>query len=51
MESVIIDYADRENIDLIVMGTRGKSDFKRALLGSVASGVMSYARSPILIVR
>jgi nucleotide-binding universal stress UspA family protein len=51
VESIIIDYAERESVDLIVMGTRGKSGFKRALLGSVASGVLSYASCPVMIVR
>jgi nucleotide-binding universal stress UspA family protein len=50
-ESVIVDYAECEGVDLIIMGTRGKSGFKRALLGSVASGVLSYARCPVMIVR
>jgi nucleotide-binding universal stress UspA family protein len=34
----IVEYADREKIDLIVIGTRGRSTFKRILLGSTASG-------------
>jgi nucleotide-binding universal stress UspA family protein len=33
----IIGYAERGNIDLIVVGTRGRSAFKRSLLGSTAS--------------
>lgn len=51
VEWVIINYAERESVDLIVMGTRGKSGFKRALLGSVASGVLSYAHCPVMIIR
>jgi nucleotide-binding universal stress UspA family protein len=34
----IVDYAERGNVDLIV-GTRGRSGFKKMLLGSVATGV------------
>ena len=40
----ILDFAD--NIDLIVIGTRGRSGFKRLLLGSVASHVVTYAHCP-----
>lgn len=47
----IIGYAERENIDLIVVGTRGKSGFKRLLLGSIASGVVTHAHCPVLVVK
>jgi nucleotide-binding universal stress UspA family protein len=33
----IVDYAEDKGVDLIVIGTRGKSGFKKMLLGSVAS--------------
>ncbi|MGZ5501667.1 MAG: universal stress protein, partial [Nitrososphaeraceae archaeon] len=36
----IIQYAEKENIDLIVIGTRGRSGIKKLLLGSTASGVV-----------
>jgi nucleotide-binding universal stress UspA family protein len=38
-------------VDLIVMGTRGRSGFRGMLLGSVASAVLAYARCPVMIVR
>lgn len=47
----IVEYADEKNVDLIVVGTRGRSRFVRALLGSVAQGVVTYARCPVLVVR
>ena len=47
----IIDFAEKENIDLIVVGTRGRSGLKRLLLGSVASGVVNYAHCPVMIVK
>jgi nucleotide-binding universal stress UspA family protein len=49
--SAIIDYAKKNQVDLIVVGTRGHSRFKRLVLGSIASGVSSYAHCPVLIVR
>jgi nucleotide-binding universal stress UspA family protein len=49
--SAIIDYAKKNQVDLIVLGTRGHSRFKRLVLGSIASGVSSYAHCPVLVVR
>ena len=46
-----IDFAEKENIDLIVVGTRGRSGLKRLLLGSVASGIVNYAHCPVMIVK
>ena len=37
----IIEYAENNDMDLIVMGTIGISGFKRLLLGSTASGVVT----------
>ena len=47
----IIQYAEKENIDLIVIGTRGRSGFKKLLLGSTASGVVTYAHCPVLVTK
>ena len=47
----IVGYAEHENTDLIIIGTRGRSGFKRMLLGSVASGVVTYAHCPVLVVK
>jgi nucleotide-binding universal stress UspA family protein len=47
----IVEYAERENIDLIVIGTRGRSAFKRLLLGSTSSGVVTHAHCPVMVVR
>ncbi|MDF2767247.1 MAG: putative universal stress protein [Nitrososphaeraceae archaeon] len=47
----IVDYAEHENVDLIVIGSRGKSGFKKLLLGSTASGVVTYATCPVLVVK
>src|SRR5919108_5489474 len=40
---VIIDYTKKKNIDLIVIGSRGLSRFKRRLVGSVADAVVNHA--------
>jgi nucleotide-binding universal stress UspA family protein len=47
----IIQYAEKENIDLIVLGTRGRSGFKKLLLGSTATGVVTYAHCPVLVTK
>lgn len=47
----IVDYAESNHVDLIVIGTRGRSGFSRLLLGSVASGVITYSSCPVLVVK
>jgi nucleotide-binding universal stress UspA family protein len=47
----IVDYAEDKDVDLIVIGTRGKSVFKKILLGSVASKVVTYAHCPVMVVK
>jgi nucleotide-binding universal stress UspA family protein len=47
----IVRYAENKKADLIVMGTQGRTGIKRFLLGSVASGVVSHAKSSVLVVR
>jgi len=49
--SAIVDYAERENVDLIVIGSRGRTGFKKMLLGSTASGVVTYATCPVMVVK
>ena len=51
IESAIVEYAEEEKVDLIVMGTRGLSGFKRLLLGSAALGVATYSTCPVLIIK
>lgn len=47
----IVEFALREQVDLIILGTRGRSGIKRMLLGSTASGVVTYAHCPVFIVK
>lgn len=47
----IAGFAEKEKVDLIVVGTRGRSGFKKLLLGSVASGVVNYSHCPVLVVK
>ena len=47
----MIKYAKEKGVDLIVVGTKGKSGMSKALLGSVASKVVTYSPCSVLVVR
>jgi nucleotide-binding universal stress UspA family protein len=47
----ILDYIKTEKIDLVVMGTHGRSGFEHILLGSVAEKIIRRAPCPVLTVR
>ncbi|WP_297887873.1 universal stress protein [uncultured Halorubrum sp.] len=47
---VIADYADDEGIDLIVMGSHGRTGVRRALLGSVTERTLRSTHVPVLVV-
>lgn len=47
----IIKLAEEQSVDLIVMGTLGRSGIEKFLLGSVADKVIRSSRIPVLTVR
>ena len=47
----IVNAAKEWPADLIVIGSHGRGGVRRALLGSVAEGVMRHAPCPVLVVR
>ena len=47
----IIDYADKENVSLIVMATHGRTGISRWALGSTANKVARAAKCSILLIR
>lgn len=49
--AIIIDIASRENVDLIVLGSKGQSELGQYLIGSVANKVVQYAAKPVMVVR
>jgi nucleotide-binding universal stress UspA family protein len=49
--STIVDYAESENVDLLVIGSKGRTGLKKMLVGSTASEVVKYSHCPVLVVR
>lgn len=49
--TTIMEYAESENIDLIIIGSRGKTSFKKLLLGSVSSDIIKNAYCAVLVIR
>jgi nucleotide-binding universal stress UspA family protein len=47
----IVEAAEAEHADLVVIGSRGRNRVERAVLGSVSDHVIRHARCPVLIVR
>jgi nucleotide-binding universal stress UspA family protein len=47
----IVRYADFCDVDLIIMGTHGRTGLAHALMGSVAEQVVRVAPCPVLLVR
>jgi nucleotide-binding universal stress UspA family protein len=46
----IIDLAEAENCDLIVMGRKGLSGIERVFVGSVAARVIGYSQKDVLVI-
>lgn len=46
----ICDYAEENGVDVIVIGTHGRSGVSRLLIGSVAEKVVRHARCAVLVV-
>jgi nucleotide-binding universal stress UspA family protein len=49
--AMIIDEAEKEHTELIVIGTRGLNAAKRVVLGSVSTDVVQHAPCSVLVVR
>jgi nucleotide-binding universal stress UspA family protein len=47
----IVEYAENQKADMIVIGSRGMTGLKNVLLGSVAHGVVTYSHCPVLVVK
>lgn len=47
----LVELAEDEEIDLVILGSHGRSGLTRAFLGSVAERVVRHAPCPVLVVR
>lgn len=47
----IVTFADKNKVDLIVIGSHGRTGFRKIVLGSVANGVLARAKCPVLITK
>lgn len=47
----IIALANKDKVDMIVMGSKGRSGFIDALMGSVAQRISSLAKQPVLLIK
>ena len=47
----IVDFANENDVDLVVMGTHGRTGLRRVFMGSVAEGVVRKAECPVLAVK
>ncbi|MBC8516710.1 MAG: universal stress protein [Nitrosopumilus sp.] len=47
----IIVFAESNNVDLIVIGSHGRTGFRKLVLGSVTNGVLSHAKCPVLVTK
>lgn len=48
---ILVDLAEKEKVDLIVVGTKGTTGFKKLLLGSAALEVASYSDCSVIILK
>jgi nucleotide-binding universal stress UspA family protein len=49
--STIINYAESKNVDLLVIGSKGRTGLKKMLVGSTATDVVKYAHCPVMVIR
>lgn len=49
--NALIDLAESSGADLVVLGSRGLSEFKGMLMGSVSSKVVQKASCPVLVIK
>lgn len=47
----ILDFIKNEGIDLVVVGSHGRTGFKKFLLGSVSAKIVNEAPCPVLVIK
>jgi nucleotide-binding universal stress UspA family protein len=51
VESAIVSYANRNLIEIIIIGATGRSRIKKLLVGGVTSAVINHAHCPVMVVK
>lgn len=51
ISSIIIDYGEKNNFDVIVIGSRGHGKVKTVLLGSVSHNVLHNSKIPVITIK
>ncbi len=49
--SIIIEHGEKNNFDLIVIGSKGKGKLKTSLLGGVSNKVIHHSKNPVYVVK
>jgi nucleotide-binding universal stress UspA family protein len=49
--SIINEYADQNDVDVIIIGSRGNGKIKTVIMGSVAHNVFHHTQKPVLIIK
>lgn len=49
--SKILELADKEDVSVIILGSHGRSNLSKVLLGSVSVHIISHARQPVLVIK
>ncbi|MEM3352351.1 MAG: universal stress protein, partial [Saccharolobus sp.] len=49
--TTIVEYAKKENVDIIFVGSRGLSRLKKVFMGSVSQGILELANIPVVVVK
>lgn len=47
----LIRYAEKEKMDIVIMGTLGKKGLDRLIMGSVAENLVRHSKVPVMVVR
>ena len=47
----VVQLAERDEADVVVVGTRGNGGFRKLVLGSVANSVLHYADCSVLVTK
>lgn len=47
----ILDFSDKIEADLIIMGSHGRTGLSAVLMGSVSTKVLTYSKRPVMITR